>query len=55
MTPTEMARRLGASREKANRKLHERAKSGWVDLLPIGVRVVQPERIEEVVRAARRR
>jgi CRP/FNR family cyclic AMP-dependent transcriptional regulator len=55
LTQTEMARRLGASREKTNRKLHVWAKSGWVDLLPIGVRLVQAERIEEVVRAARRR
>ncbi len=55
LTQTEMARRLGASREKANRKLHAWAKAGWVELLPIGVRLVQPERIDEIVRAARRR
>jgi CRP/FNR family cyclic AMP-dependent transcriptional regulator len=54
MTQTEMARRLGASREKVNRKLHAWANSGWVTLLAIGVRVVQPERLE-AVRAARRR
>jgi len=55
MTQTEMARRVGASREKVNRKLHVWASNGWVELLHVGLRVGRPERLEEIVRAARRR
>ena len=40
MTQTEIARRLTASREKVNRKLHEWADEGWVTLGASGVRVV---------------
>lgn len=40
MTQTEMARRLGFSREKVNRKLHQWAEAGWVEMSAAGVRVV---------------
>ena len=40
LTQTEMARRLGASREKVNRKLHLWAAEHWVELTPAGVRVL---------------
>ena len=40
LTQTEMARRLGASREKVNRKLHAWAAEHWVELTPAGVRVL---------------
>jgi CRP-like cAMP-binding protein len=40
LTQTEIARRLTASREKINRKLHAWADEGWVALGPSGVRVV---------------
>jgi len=39
LTQTEMARRLTASREKVNRRLHAWAAKGWVSLEPSGVRV----------------
>lgn len=45
MTQTEMARRLGLSREKVNRKLHAWAERGWVELTGSGVRVVEEERL----------
>lgn len=40
LTQTEIARRLTASREKINRKLHAWADEGWVALGPSGVRVI---------------
>jgi len=40
MTQTEIARRLSASREKVNRKLHAWAREGWVALASSGVRVI---------------
>lgn len=45
LTQTEMARRLGASREKVNRKLHEWARDGWVEIAAAGVRLTQAERL----------
>jgi CRP-like cAMP-binding protein len=39
LTQTEMARRLTASREKVNRRLHAWAAEGWVTLGASGVRV----------------
>ncbi len=43
LTQTEMARRLGASREKVNRKLHAWAAEGWVEITPAGVRVLSDD------------
>jgi CRP/FNR family transcriptional regulator, cyclic AMP receptor protein len=40
LTQTEIARRLGASREKVNRKLNAWARQGWVALGPSGVRLL---------------
>jgi CRP-like cAMP-binding protein len=40
LTQTEIARRLGSSREKVNRKLNTWARSGWVGLGPAGVRIL---------------
>jgi DNA-binding transcriptional regulator LsrR (DeoR family) len=40
LTQTEMARRLGASREKINRKLNAWAREGWVALGASGVRLL---------------
>jgi CRP-like cAMP-binding protein len=39
LTQTELARRIGASREKVNRKLHEWAEEGWVKLSRAGVKI----------------
>lgn len=55
MTQTEMARRLGASRERVNRKLHQWAREGWVQILPTGLRLVVVEQLEAVVLDARGR
>jgi CRP-like cAMP-binding protein len=40
LTQTEIARRLGASREKVNRKLNAWADEGWVVLTAAGVRLI---------------
>jgi CRP-like cAMP-binding protein len=55
MTQTEMARRLGASREKVNRKLHEFADQGWVRILPSGLHLLHVQRLEALAINARRR
>jgi CRP/FNR family cyclic AMP-dependent transcriptional regulator len=55
MTQTEMARRLGASREKVNRKLHAWVGEGWVELTPAGVRLVEANALEALIERARRR
>jgi CRP-like cAMP-binding protein len=49
LTQSELARRLGASREKVNRKLHEWAGEGLVVLTPSGVRLQAPDRLLGVV------
>lgn len=46
LTQSELARRVGASREKVNRKLHDWAGQGWVELSPAGVRLLAPERLQ---------
>jgi CRP-like cAMP-binding protein len=46
LTQTELARRVGASREKVNRKLNEWAGHGWVELTQAGVRLTAPERLQ---------
>jgi CRP-like cAMP-binding protein len=43
LTQTEMARRLGASREKVNRKLHAWVAQGWVEVTPSGVRLLEAD------------
>jgi len=40
-----MARRIGFSREKVNRRLHAWAGEGWVALERQGVQVKVPERL----------
>jgi CRP-like cAMP-binding protein len=49
LTQTEMARRVGVSREKVNRKLGEWMREGWVEKSRAGVRVVSPDRLKGVV------
>ncbi|MEZ5994711.1 MAG: Crp/Fnr family transcriptional regulator [Hyphomonadaceae bacterium] len=41
LTQTEIARRIGASREKVNRKLHEWAGEGWIALGRSGIKVLR--------------
>jgi CRP-like cAMP-binding protein len=45
LTQTEMARRLGLSREKINRKLHAWAGEGLVRIEPAGTRLLDPARL----------
>lgn len=49
LTQTEIARRLGASREKVNRKLHDFAGEAWIELTPAGIRLRQPARLQALV------
>jgi CRP-like cAMP-binding protein len=49
LTQTEIARRLGVSREKVNRKLNAWARGGWVALGPAGVRVLKREALGDLV------
>ena len=49
LTQTEISRRLGHSREKVNRKLHEWVREGWVDLPPAGVRVLTAGRLQALI------
>ncbi len=50
LTQTEMARRVGVSREKVNRKLRDWMNEGWVERTPSGVRVLSTERLQGVVK-----
>ena len=50
MTQTEMARRLGASREKVNRKLHAWADEGLVSMSRAGVKLLHKDRLEGLIR-----
>jgi CRP/FNR family cyclic AMP-dependent transcriptional regulator len=52
LTQTEIARRLGASREKVNRKLNTWARQGWVELGSWGIRVLEPQSLTELIDAA---
>lgn len=49
LTQTEIGRRLGFSREKVNRKLHEWVHEGWIELAPAGVRLIVPDRLEALI------
>jgi CRP-like cAMP-binding protein len=49
LTQTEIARRLGVSREKVNRKLNAWARSGWVSLGAAGVRVANRAALGDLV------
>ena len=55
LTQTEIARRLGASREKVNRKLNEWAGKGWVEIAPAGVRLIAADSLLALMDRARRR
>lgn len=50
LTQTEMARRVGVSREKVNRKLRDWMVEGWVEKTPSGIRVLAADRLQGVVR-----
>ena len=49
LTQTEMARRVGVSREKVNRKLSDWMREGWVEKTRAGVRVILTDRLNAVM------
>jgi DNA-binding transcriptional regulator LsrR (DeoR family) len=49
LTQTEIARRIGASREKVNRKLHEWVSEGWVAISRSGVRLLQRRELTALI------
>ena len=49
LTQTEIARRLGLSREKVNRKLHAWADEGWVEISPAGIRILAASHLEAMI------
>lgn len=55
LTQVEMARRIGASREKVNRKLHEWREQGWVQLGKSGVRIERRAQLEALIEDLRAR
>jgi CRP/FNR family transcriptional regulator, cyclic AMP receptor protein len=48
LTQSELARRLGASREKVNRKLHDWVLDGSVEVTPSGVRLLATQRLQSL-------
>jgi CRP-like cAMP-binding protein len=55
LTQVEMARRIGASREKVNRKLHEWCDAGLITLGRSGVRIARRAALEAVIEDLRAR
>jgi CRP-like cAMP-binding protein len=53
LTQTELARRIGASREKVNRKLHEWNDEGWVAIGRSGVKLVKRDQLLALIKQAR--
>lgn len=53
LTQTELARRIGASREKVNRKLHEWADEGWIAISRAGIKVVDKPRLIALIKEDR--
>jgi len=49
LTQTEIARRLGLSREKVNRKLHAWAGEGWVEITPAGIRILAADHLQAMI------
>ena len=49
LTQSEMARRIDASREKTNRKLHEWQDEGWVRIDRSGIRILKPEALRGLI------
>ena len=49
LTQTELARRIGASREKVNRKLHEWADEGWIGLGRAGIKLLKRDELKALI------
>jgi CRP-like cAMP-binding protein len=53
LTQTELARRIGASREKVNRKLHDWVEEGWISMGRSGIKIAARERLKALIQDAR--
>lgn len=53
LTQTEIARRIGASREKVNRKLHEWVDEGWISMGRSGIKLLARDKLKAVIKDAR--
>lgn len=53
LTQTELARRIGASREKVNRKLHEWVDEGWIVMGRSGVKIAARDKLKALIEEAR--
>ncbi len=53
LTQTEIARRIGASREKVNRKLHEWADEGWISMGRSGIKLVARDKLQALLKESR--
>ncbi len=49
LTQTELARRIGASREKVNRKLHEWCEQGWISISRSGVKLLERDELKALI------
>jgi CRP/FNR family transcriptional regulator, cyclic AMP receptor protein len=49
LTQTELARRIGASREKVNRKLHEWCDEGWISISRSGIKLTNRKELEALI------
>jgi CRP-like cAMP-binding protein len=53
LTQTELARRIGASREKVNRKLHEWADEGWIAMGRAGIKLTARDKLATLIHESR--
>jgi CRP/FNR family transcriptional regulator, cyclic AMP receptor protein len=53
LTQTELARRIGASREKVNRKLHEWADEGWIGMGRAGIKLTARDKLAALITESR--
>jgi CRP-like cAMP-binding protein len=53
LTQTELARRIGASREKVNRKLHEWVDEGWISMGRAGIKLIARDRLTALIKESR--
>ncbi len=53
LTQTELARRIGASREKVNRKLHEWVEEGWISMGRAGIKLTARDKLRALIQQAR--
>ncbi len=53
LTQTELARRIGASREKVNRKLHEWCDEGWISMGRSGIKLLARDQLKALIQESR--